>query len=439
MGNRQSSKRSKRIQPSAFDQFEEVSRANILDKSSSSTLSASLDYTHVFSLGQCDKGQLGRGIFKEDDCEAHPLGPITELHYDSQHMSELNGMERLHMDSKVLMDIKSVAAGRSHFLIVTNSNKLYGSGFNNYAQLGISEQEQYITRFREIKLPENVNTIDHVAAGWFHSIVVCDKNKVFSAGHCYFGQTFNVPQEGGFRRASKLDFLQRDGSHVTQASAATFSSSLLVDGWKIYACGEMDGNSNGNYLVPGCEIFKRETIKTFKHADKGLVVVSESGSVFFSDKTTPFRMILNNCLSFVPSHMYDTTFFLTKKSKSLTECQLGPLTCRSHVEINALAEKYGIENIQIFCGYCFYYLAVNKKRLYSINGSELKEIMNLEGISTQVSIKDVVSSSDCTYIVFEKNGSTVSEKMMKTRMLTNDRFADMAIRTQTEELNQWSC
>ena len=433
MGNRQarreSSNSDSQREPTLQD-LQDIQIRRIFERSASASLSGSLDFTHVYSFGQCDKAQSGRGEFKEGNTEIMPFGAITELHREAT--NQLSEKERNELDSNVLLDVKCVAAGRSHFLLVTNSNKLFSLGYNNYSQCGVPSDEEYITRLREVKIP-NISSVDLVAAGWFHSIVVCDKNKIFAAGHCYFDQTFDVKVEGGFSKSNRLDFLQRDNSRVSSASASTFSSSLLVDGWKIYACGEMNANANSNYLVPGCEVFKNNPLKTYKHSDKGLVALTESGLVYFADKAGPFRIIMQDITTITPSHMYDTTFFLKDKETSLTECTLGPMNIRSNVMVSALVEKYGAENIQIFCGYCFYYLVVNKKKLFSIQGNELNEIFDLDGINTHVNIKDVIASSDCSYVIFERVKSTASETLMKTRLLQNA-HSDLVIITQADEL-----
>ncbi|EFC37785.1 hypothetical protein NAEGRDRAFT_59674 [Naegleria gruberi] len=434
MGNRHLKAKSisNKIAPS-----EQIQIANIHDKSYSSSLSESLEFTHLLSMGSNDKGQLGRNLFKEDDTETYPIGPVLELYHKETPKSIEDEYERLEMDSRILRDIKHVAAGRSHLLLVTNSNKIYAMGFNNYSQLGFKEEEQYIPRLRPVELPEKVSSVDGVAAGWFHSIILCDGGKIFSSGHSFFGQTFDVKMGSSFQRSNKMKFLERDNCKVNSVHTATFSSSLLVDGWKIYACGEMDANSNSsNYLVPGCDIFKqKESIKSVKHADKGIVVLTHKGNVYMANKDRGFHEIVQNVYSFVPSHMYETTYFLKNNSNILTECNLGPFSVRSNIDIGRFVQKYGLENIQICAGYCFYYLVVNKKRVYSINGTELKEILNLEGVSTSVLIKEVVSTSDCTYVVFERCISTASEKLMKTRLLKNQKHADLLITTQTTQLD----
>lgn len=423
---RQTSSKSKKASASSSD----VRQANVNDRSFSSSLSDSLDFTHMFSMGLNDKGQLGRGIISKDDIDQYPLGPVLEVHRHQQETSAFTEEEQQDISSRVLKDIKFVATGRSHILMVTHCNKVFGMGFNNYSQLGFPETEENIPRLREIILPEEVTSIDGVAAGWFHSVLVCDGNKIFCAGHSFFEQTFDVALSQKFQRAVRMDFLQRDRSKVTTVSATTFSSSLLVDNWKIYACGEMSANSNpANYLVPGCEIFKNEPIKKFKHADKGLVVLCENGKVYFANKERQFHLLLENIFSITPSHMYETTYTLEEKSSILSECDLAPFSKRSNVNVAAFIEKYGMENIQLFCGYSFYYLVVNKKRVYTINGSELNEVLNLEGISTSINVKEVVATSDCSYFIFETCLFTAAELLMKSRMRSNQQYLDLDIVT----------
>ena len=71
----------------------------------------------------------------------------------------------------------SASAGQYHILIVKSDNTLWGLGWNDYGQLGQSEQEKYV---EPIKIMEDVK---HAVAGADHSIILKTNGGVVTFGN----------------------------------------------------------------------------------------------------------------------------------------------------------------------------------------------------------------------------------------------------------------
>ncbi|KAL9657732.1 hypothetical protein ABK040_016227 [Willaertia magna] len=314
--------------------------------------------TKLFSFGQNDKAQLGRLEFIEDKYGTQTIGEIIEI--DNTLQQNNNTLQQQESADSVIGNVREMAGGRSHALVISG-NKLYALGWNNYNQLGFPSHTKYVTRLKEIPLDtfntqntqntqKKITKINHVACGWFHSIVIVNDNQIYCAGHSYFNQTFGVSQCDSFKRSTQFDHYlipidnmsQNDYNHlvdnhlvdnnvyynddfykkITHLSCTTFSSSFVVNGWQIFSCGEMSivtntvtipmvstlQNSLQNSLqnnttttlqqASGCEIFKENKIKYFKHTDKGIVILTNKGKLFIANNANGFHLVKENIVNF---------------------------------------------------------------------------------------------------------------------------------------------
>lgn len=97
-------------------------------------------------------------------------------------------------------NIKKVAAGFG-FSLFASSNELYGSGLNNFYQLGGPQNddknqrsEKYYIGGKKIKLPENSGKIVDISAGRMHSLVATT-SRVYAFGDNSHGQCGQDPQK----------------------------------------------------------------------------------------------------------------------------------------------------------------------------------------------------------------------------------------------------
>ncbi|KAL9642930.1 hypothetical protein ABK040_010623 [Willaertia magna] len=391
--------------------------------------------TKLFSFGINEHGQLARlsnyKTEEEQNSVAEPVGEITLIKNKSEIESQL-----------ILQNIKEIASGRSHTVIITLDNELYGAGYNNYNQLGFSDESIDFSLLQKITLPSNVKTINHVACGWFHTIVVCDNHRVFAAGHSYFDQTFNVEQSPAF--AESHDTILRDleniNNVITHASCNTFSSTIVINGWKVITCGEVRGqfNEEKNH-VDGCEIFRDRKIKYLKHSDDGVFVLTEDGTVFFTGKKGPFTELLTGICEFSAQHMLSNFYYLKQRDftiyRSTTdenndfEDTIDTFNClQNYFE---KSQPKNNTNLQIYAGYSFTFIIVNKKIIYKLieegENGQLELIYNCnENGENNYFVKDIISGTDTTHFLLE-TCITKSEVEMKRKLFKNVKFCDVIL------------
>ncbi len=127
----------------------------------------------VFGVGKNTRFQLGQAYNKDSN--------HSEIFDKYQTAKELKYFDE---------EVKSVHAGKFHSLILTESNKLYGLGYNKYGQLGInSSLYQHSEEAMEV-FTDGLD-IDQIAVGAHHCLIL-DKN-----GDLYgFGARMNGQLDG---------------------------------------------------------------------------------------------------------------------------------------------------------------------------------------------------------------------------------------------------
>lgn len=78
--------------------------------------------------------------------------------------------------------------GQNHSLLLTNQNRLFVKGQNSFGQLGLGHlrnQKQFVPCFIALNQDEQIMQI---ALGPHHSLLLTDKNRVLGSGFNYLGQ-----------------------------------------------------------------------------------------------------------------------------------------------------------------------------------------------------------------------------------------------------------
>lgn len=78
--------------------------------------------------------------------------------------------------------------GQNHSLLLTNQNRLFVKGQNSFGQLGLghfTDQKQFVPCFIALNQDEQIKQI---ALGPHHSLLLTDKNRVLGSGFNYLGQ-----------------------------------------------------------------------------------------------------------------------------------------------------------------------------------------------------------------------------------------------------------
>jgi hypothetical protein len=130
-----------------------------------------MDYTFIIkndgSLWGCgynSNGNLGLGTYDSD--------PHTKF---TQVTTNINN------------DVKDIACGNGHTIIIKNDGSLWGCGRNDYGQVGLNNTTTRITTFTQLTTNVN-NDAKQVSCGWYHTMVLKNDGSVWTCGWNAHGQ-----------------------------------------------------------------------------------------------------------------------------------------------------------------------------------------------------------------------------------------------------------
>uniref|UniRef100_A0A915CXN7 Uncharacterized protein n=1 Tax=Ditylenchus dipsaci TaxID=166011 RepID=A0A915CXN7_9BILA len=197
--------------------------------------------------------------------------------------------------------INRVAAGFG-FSLFASSTELFGSGLNNFYQIGgplrtekkdYKESKQWYVGGRRIMLPEDSGKIRDLSAGRLHSLIATE-NSLFAMGDNAHGQCGHDPAEHPVvANSQKNKWLKINvpwdwtASKIRSVHCCLDTSFVLLESGELYAFGlGSDGQlGNGNdeiqwepQLVEGD--LKGEKISRIAGSTDTLIAVSVSGEVF---------------------------------------------------------------------------------------------------------------------------------------------------------------
>lgn len=118
----------------------------------------------VFGVGKNTRFQLGQAYNKDS---SH--GEIFDRY---QTAKELDYFDE---------PVKSVHAGKFHSLILTESDKLFGLGYNKYGQLGINNS-LYLHTEEAMEVFTDGLEIDQIAVGWHHCLILDKSGQLYGFG-----------------------------------------------------------------------------------------------------------------------------------------------------------------------------------------------------------------------------------------------------------------
>lgn len=162
-----------------------------------------------------------------------------------------------------LLDVRMIAAGNSHSLVVTGSGTLWLAGLNNNGQLGLGNNTQQPAF---VQVP-GYTDVTAIAGGAAHSLVVRNNDLVYATGYNYYGG-LGVGDNG-----NRTSFQQSSGvSDVAVVKAQDYGSGALVDG-TLYSTGANDFGALG--------LGDTTHRNTFTVTSQGEIVSLAGGSYYF--------------------------------------------------------------------------------------------------------------------------------------------------------------
>jgi len=117
--------------------------------------------------------------------------------------------------------VVQVACGGAHTLFRTEEGRVYSAGLNDHGQLGLGDFQEHPT----VQLVEGIERCTHIAAGNFHSVVVCD-GEAFSFGKNAHGQ-LGIGNTKSTATPVKMETI---GSKQVTSAACGGEHTLLIEG-----------------------------------------------------------------------------------------------------------------------------------------------------------------------------------------------------------------
>ena len=129
-------------------------------------------------------------------------------------------------------DVKAIAAGFRHTVILKGDGTLWAAGYNFNGQLGLGDTEDRYS-FTEVK--DAGSGVTAIAAGNYHTVILKNDGTVWSAGSNYWGQL------GFADKLDRISFTRSPVSDVREISARGSITVLLSTGGSMLLAGNYEG------------------------------------------------------------------------------------------------------------------------------------------------------------------------------------------------------
>lgn len=209
---------------------------------------------HIYTIGCAEQGQLGRVSLRSAGGESR-RGKTQLL--QAEHVSVKSG--------KVLADA-IWATTYCTFLRDKTTGKIYGFGLNNYSQLNIGKKSDTMFVARETKF----NNVKELAGGSHHIIILTNDDKMYAIGRKDYGRLGLGQVEADVEELTLITALK--DKKVTQIACGDCTSFAITKDGQVYAWGI---GSNSQLGIGGDEDAYEPTLLTgVQVKDKKVVKVS---------------------------------------------------------------------------------------------------------------------------------------------------------------------
>lgn len=132
-------------------------------------------------------------------------------------------------------DIKQIACGEYHAMMLKKDGTLWACGYNCNGQLGLGDYQDRLV-FTQV-LDNNINNnVTQVACGQYHTAIITDDGSVWTCGYGHAGQI-------GLSDSSSLVFQCNNDIFGARSIACGYSHTMAIDyNNELWVCG---ANSNG--------------------------------------------------------------------------------------------------------------------------------------------------------------------------------------------------
>ncbi|MCK8496032.1 hypothetical protein M0L20_29470 [Spirosoma sp. RP8] len=182
--------------------------------------------------------------------------------------------------TRIMDDIKTVSSGYLHTLFIKTDNSLWSTGSNEKGQLGDGATNLYTERSVPFKIMTDVKA---VAAGWYHSLIIKMDNSLWVAGSNDKGEL----GDGSTYASRSVPIKIMDGVQAVAAGTA-FSLILKADN-TLWAMGDNQKIQFGDANLPA-QITKpvqiASNVKAFAAGSKHILILKADNTLWAAGDNT---------------------------------------------------------------------------------------------------------------------------------------------------------
>lgn len=179
-------------------------------------------------------------------------------------------------------NVKLVSSGDTFVIALCHDNSLWSKGKNNFGQLGLDHRDN-----REIFTQIQTNEIFiSISCGNDHSLLLTETQKVFSCGSNQFGQIAckeNIKQINKLKQITKLP-------RISMISCSSFTSFCVDINGNLITFGKYDENYVNEKIVPELcfninQIMGIPPVKFISKSHSRIVVLDINGGLWYLGKS----------------------------------------------------------------------------------------------------------------------------------------------------------
>ena len=194
--------------------------------------------------------------------------------------------------------VKAVAAGNNSTFFIDENGSLWASGYNYYGELGLGNRNTQKTFSRVESAGQNIKAI---AAGFRHTVILKENGAVMAAGYNYNGQLgLGINAGGNTEDRDSFTEVRDMGSDVTAVAAGNYHTVILKSDGSVWTagsnfCGQLGfadntdrfnftqvSDGNGSLLTGVREIAARGNITVLLKSDGAMLLAGN-----FNDPSEP--------------------------------------------------------------------------------------------------------------------------------------------------------
>ena len=139
-----------------------------------------------------------------------------------------------------LESIKQISANQYHAVALTENGEVYVSGYNAEGELGIGNNQNSVEKWQKMRNPSNTDdmkNVKQVATGRYHTMVLTNDEKVYATGYNNTKQLADGTTTTRNLLKPMKDSTDKEITNVKTIEAAGYSSYIITNNNELYSAG----------------------------------------------------------------------------------------------------------------------------------------------------------------------------------------------------------